>query len=98
MTGATVAGVLAPGPSGKTRALSRLSFRTPSLALSHFKKHWAEFGFQNALQYAKAAERFVTSTGTGIVRYINAQGKILIYNKATNELATRTGSIILHLL
>jgi len=69
-------------------------FRGAGLALSHFQKHGAEFGFKNALQYVQAAAAFVGSKGGDIVKYVNSAGKVLVYNKATNQFATHTGRII----
>lgn len=71
-----------------------LHFRGAGVALNHFEKHGAEFGFKNAVQYVKAASGFASSRGDDVARYVNGAGKVLVYNKATNEFATHTGKII----
>jgi len=71
-----------------------LNFRGAGAALSHFEKHGAEFGLKNAGQYVKAASGFASSKGDDVARYVNGAGKVLVYNKATNEFATHTGKII----
>ena len=50
--------------------------------------------FKNAVQYVKAASDFASSKGDDVARYVNGAGKVLVYNKATNEFATHTGKII----
>jgi hypothetical protein len=73
-----------------------LNFRSAGLALGHFQKHAGEFGghLNNAVEYVKAARSFITSGGSDVIKYANSSGKVLVYNKATNEFATHTGKTI----
>jgi RHS repeat-associated protein len=78
-------------------AAAGLNFASPLKAFGHFKQHAIEWGFgkfNNAVDYVLGARALITSTSRDVVRYRNAAGKILVYNKATNELATHTGNTI----
>jgi RHS repeat-associated protein len=69
----------------------------PGRALSHFEKHSLEWGlgkFNTEAEYVAGARDLIRSADSNVVRYMNDSGKILVYNKATNELATHTAGRI----
>lgn len=54
--------------------------------MTHFQKHGAEFGYKNAVEYLKGANRLIQG-GDGVETYVRRNGDMPFYREATNEFA-----------
>ena len=54
--------------------------------MTRFEKHGAEFGYKNAVDYLKGANRLIQG-GDGVETYVRRNGDVLFYREATNEFA-----------
>ncbi len=59
-------------------------------AYQHFRKHGADFGFNQAEQYYKAAHDFVTSPPAGTLSVVQQDGDMIFYNPDLNWFAVKT--------
>lgn len=74
-----------------TKESSNAGFKSQELLDSHFKKHAGEFGNITKEQYLKGAQDLLKSKpGGDILIKTRVNGDRLVYNKATNEFATKT--------
>lgn len=87
--GVTAAGVglgLVTFGGGYGRTARSLTGFAPGKWLTHFEKHGAEFGYKNAVEYLKGANRLIQG-GDGVETYVRRNGDMLFYGEATNEFA-----------
>lgn len=68
-----------------------LEFRNENLLDDHFSKHGSEFGDISKSEYVNRANDLINSNGPDILTKTRANGDMLVYNKATNEFAIKSG-------
>ena len=56
----------------------------------HYKKHGAEFGFANEIDYAKAANSLFKNTNEGVLRKVGKDSRIKVWDQQNNSFGSYT--------
>jgi hypothetical protein len=77
--------------SGRSIWSSTKSKTAPENAYEHWNDHKSEFPeYQNAVQYAQGAQRFVSTPPPGTLSTMRPNGDVVLYNSMTNTFAVKT--------